>query len=96
MTTEEQEFRDWLKKNKEILKERMPDEIAWVAIKMAGFNAELAYRVLSHYVNDRDTHTSYKIREDWYVKRELDYFNPLKDSWDHLGRYLTQGQSFND
>jgi hypothetical protein len=96
MTTEEREFRDWLKKNKEILADRMTDEIAYLAIHQCGFDADIVYKVLSHYPNDRLMHNTYEIREKWFVDRELNSVNMLKESWDHLGRYLTQGRGFND
>lgn len=91
--TERQELTEWLTRNKATLAKYDSDEIAILA-HQNGFPMQLICDVLSHWVTDRQTHTNLKTRSDWFVSRELDHVNVLKNSWDHLGRYLTSGREF--
>lgn len=84
--TDPNELRKWLKHCEKVLEGRSIDEIAELAI-MVGFNAPMVYDVLSHWVTDKETHTTYKIREDWFVKRELDYLHEFKFMWHDLAKY---------
>jgi hypothetical protein len=67
---ERAELLSWLEQAKTTLAKYDVDEIAHFA-KLNDFDEALIYSVVSHWVVDRETHTSYKIREDWNVHREL-------------------------
>lgn len=89
---EQQELKHWLKVNAPILRKYASDELAFMA-KLAGFSADSIYQIIPEAHRDLQTHSTGKIREDWFVNRETDHIEEkagkpkLMEQWRKLSLY---------
>lgn len=89
--TEMEELKHWLAMNKSILAKYTPDEMAFMA-KLAGFSLDSICRVVPEYHRDLQTNSTGKLREWWWVDRELEHITEqakpsLLGHWQELTDY---------
>lgn len=93
LTTEEQEFKAWIKLNNETLSKYDPQEIAWMAIRLCGFRLEVVCKMLSDF-RDCMAGSSLENRilmSQWVFDRTIEGMKPkeldLMPLWESITKY---------
>jgi hypothetical protein len=93
-------FKDWLKRNRDVLADRSPDEIARTA-HFCGFDWEIIFSVLSHF-NDAMRGSSFENRAKMQVDCEAYTIEMLAGKvdfhkhWQEVIRYQTRGLDYDE
>lgn len=94
--------REWLDANKAILEKYDLAEKAQMAIQVGGFSLEEVSATLPEWHMDTLTHTNYRIRQAYFVEREIKAAEQgtgkpdLGEQWHHLFDHIEFGRDFGD